>query len=56
MENNTPRKTLQGWHSRGYVPHFGHAVQYIHQNPVKAGLVLRAEDWEWSNAGCNPAG
>jgi REP-associated tyrosine transposase len=23
-------------------------VEYIHQNPVKAGLVRRAEDWAWS--------
>ena len=26
-------------------------VEYIHQNPVKAGLVSRAEDWAWSSAG-----
>ena len=24
-------------------------VQYIHLNPVKAGLVNRAEDWPWSS-------
>ncbi|MGH9470615.1 MAG: transposase [Terriglobia bacterium] len=25
-------------------------VNYIHQNPVRAGLVLRAEDYRWSSA------
>lgn len=30
--------------------HFSNAVQYIHQNPVKAGLVAHAEDWRWSSA------
>ncbi len=30
--------------------HFDKAVEYIHQNPVKAGLVARAEDWGWSSA------
>ena len=25
-------------------------IDYIHQNPVRRGLVPRAEDWEWSNA------
>jgi putative transposase len=24
---------------------------YMHENPVKRGLVLSAEDWEWSSAG-----
>jgi putative transposase len=31
--------------------HFQMTVDYIHQNPVKAGLVRRAEDWPWSSAG-----
>jgi REP element-mobilizing transposase RayT len=30
--------------------HLLSAVDYIHQNPVRAGLVSRAEDWEWSSA------
>lgn len=30
--------------------HFAHAVEYIHTNPVKAGLVSRPEDWPWSSA------
>ena len=29
---------------------FDAAVHYIHENPVKAGLVARAEDWRWSSA------
>jgi hypothetical protein len=24
-------------------------VQYIHRNPVRAGLVKRAEEWQWSS-------
>jgi len=30
--------------------HFQQTVEYIHQNPVKAGLVGRPEDWRWSSA------
>jgi len=30
--------------------HFISAVDYIHGNPVKARLVDRAEDWQWSSA------
>ena len=30
--------------------HFQQTVEYIHQNPVKAGLVGRPEDWRWSGA------
>ena len=26
-------------------------MDYIHQNPVWRGLVLRAADWKWSSAG-----
>jgi len=29
--------------------HYRNAVEYIHQNPVKAKLVARAEEWEWSS-------
>ncbi len=25
-------------------------INYIHQNPVRRGLVEKAEDWEWSSA------
>lgn len=30
---------------------FRQKLEYIHYNPVKAGLVETAEDWEWSSAG-----
>jgi putative transposase len=30
--------------------HFAKVVEYIHLNPVKAGLVAKAEDWRWSSA------
>lgn len=30
--------------------HFNNAVDYIHQNPVKAGLCQRAEDWPYGSA------
>ena len=30
--------------------HFHSVVTYIHENPVKAGLCNRAEDWTWSSA------
>ena len=30
--------------------HYRAAVDYIHQNPVKAGLVRHAVDWPWSSA------
>jgi len=29
-------------------PHLQAAVTYVHQNPVRAGLCKRAEDWRWS--------
>ena len=30
--------------------HFAAAVEYVHQNPVKAGLVEQAEAWPWGSA------
>ncbi len=30
--------------------HFRAALDYIHSNPVKAGLVSQPEDWPWSSA------
>jgi REP element-mobilizing transposase RayT len=36
--------------------HYRRVVDYIHQNPVKAGLVDRAERWLWSSAYVSPAG
>jgi putative transposase len=32
------------------MPHLMAAVRYIENNPVKAGLVVRAEEWRWSSA------
>jgi REP-associated tyrosine transposase len=31
------------------VKEYNDKVEYIHLNPVKAGLVRRPEDWPWSN-------
>jgi putative transposase len=28
----------------------GNSIAYIHNNPVRAGLVARARDWKWSSA------
>ncbi len=30
--------------------HFQQAVEYIHQNPVQAGLVGKPDEWPWSSA------
>ncbi len=30
--------------------HHNATVRYLHENPVKAGLCLRCEDWQWSSA------
>jgi len=29
---------------------FRNAIHYLHENPVKAGLVAKAEEWRWSSA------
>ncbi|MGD0126856.1 MAG: hypothetical protein ABSF46_15955 [Terriglobia bacterium] len=31
------------------VKEYNEKVEYIHLNPVKAGLVSRPEDWRWSS-------
>lgn len=31
------------------VKEYNEKVEYIHLNPVKAGLVLRPENWRWSS-------
>jgi putative transposase len=33
--------------------HFWMAVRYVEQNPLRAGLVQRAEDYAWSSAGAH---
>jgi REP element-mobilizing transposase RayT len=30
--------------------HYDAAIAYVHNNPVKAGLVSRPDDWPWSSA------
>jgi REP element-mobilizing transposase RayT len=43
------------WQSRFFdralrtVKEYNEKVEYIHLNPVKAGLVSRAQDWRWSS-------
>ena len=43
------------WQKRHYdfnirnYPQFVEKLRYIHRNPVKRGLVERAEDWKWSS-------
>ena len=36
--------------------HLAAAVRYVALNPVRAGLVKRAEDWEWSSVRAHLAG
>lgn len=36
--------------------HLVEAVRYVTLNPVRAGLVQRAEDWRWSSAAAHLAG
>lgn len=49
------------WQGRfGSVPmdedHLAGAVRYVSLNPVRAGLVARAEEWEWSSVRAHLAG
>ena len=30
--------------------HLVSLIEYVHNNPVKAGLVAKPEDWRWSSA------
>jgi REP element-mobilizing transposase RayT len=54
--NNHLKRRGQFWYPDYYdryirdERHFANAVNYIHNNPVKIGLVERAEDWEFSSA------
>jgi len=36
--------------------HLAHAVRYVSMNPVRAGLVERAEGWRWSSVGSHLSG
>ena len=31
--------------------HLEKCIPYVHKNPVRAELVAKAEDYQWSNAG-----
>jgi putative transposase len=49
------------WEARFYScamdePHFWAAVRYVERNPVRAGMVGRAEDYEWSSARAHVTG
>jgi putative transposase len=46
-----PRLWQAGFHDRGIrnERQLASAVEYVHQNPVLAGLVDNAEDWPWSS-------
>jgi putative transposase len=37
-------------------PHLIAAARYVERNPVRAGLVRRAEDWPWSSAAAHVSG
>jgi putative transposase len=36
--------------------HFVSVLRYVERNPLRAGLVQRAEDWPWSSLACRLAG
>ncbi|MDQ6967895.1 MAG: transposase [Mariprofundaceae bacterium] len=36
--------------------HLAHAVRYVSMNPVRAGLVERAEEWRWSSVASHLSG
>jgi REP element-mobilizing transposase RayT len=52
----TEARHLRVWHREYWdrfirsVEHYQTLIYYIHENPVKAGLVKKAEDWQWSSA------
>ncbi len=39
-----------------HMPEFEKIPNYIEQNPVRAGLVTEASDYQWSSAGCATGG
>jgi len=59
--NARARTTGHLWQGR-YGPvvmdetHLFHAIRYVTLNPVRAGLVKRAEEWPWSSARAHLAG
>jgi REP element-mobilizing transposase RayT len=55
-EIGVPRKPEPVWHREYWDRfirdgrHFRETLDYIHNNPVKAGLVATAQQWVWSSA------
>jgi REP element-mobilizing transposase RayT len=47
FQQNSKIKSLEDEKTNSNYPFI--CFNYIHQNPVKAGLVKRFEDWEWSS-------
>ncbi|MGH9448453.1 MAG: transposase, partial [Terriglobia bacterium] len=53
--NHSRRETGRLWQPRFFdralrtVEEYNAKVEYIHWNPVKAGLVSRPEEWAWSS-------
>ena len=55
------RETGHVWQNRFFScpldgPHTWQALQYVERNPVRAGLVARAEHWQWSSAEAHVSG
>ena len=54
--NGARRRKGRLWQPRFFdhairtVKEYGEKVEYIHQNPVRAGLVEQPEQWAWSSA------
>ncbi|MBX3054223.1 MAG: transposase [Caldilineaceae bacterium] len=58
VPKNTPNPVWQREYWDRYMrneEHLYRAVEYIHQNPVKAGLVATVEEWPWSSAALGTA-
>jgi REP element-mobilizing transposase RayT len=55
--NTILHRTGQFWQAESFdhwvrnEEQFARIKKYIEHNPVKAGLVAKAEDWPWSSAG-----
>ncbi|MGC4023609.1 MAG: transposase [Cyclobacteriaceae bacterium] len=56
-ESNSNNKMFQVWQQDNHPIECGNAVvlrqkmEYLHENPVRAGFVEKAEDWVYSSAG-----
>ncbi|MBN2323669.1 MAG: transposase [Spirochaetes bacterium] len=53
--NNNKKVTGHLWHGRFYScildeKHLYSAIRYVENNPVRAKLAVKAEDWKWSSA------